>query len=98
MIAAWDGHRSRRRPGVPAPPAAPAGFLVDRTTPLTCCDTVLRPDGVANLLLHLIEAHASQTGSPDLDEVKDWATEQRRLAAEGRFFFAVTHFVVRHRG
>jgi arsenite methyltransferase len=95
VIAAWDGHLVER--AVPA--FLPhllrrAGFLVERTTPLTCCDTVLRPDGVANLLLHLIEAHASQTGSPDLDEVKDWAAEQRRLAAEGRFFFAVTHFVV----
>src|SRR3954447_9530936 len=95
VIAAWDGHLVER--AVPAflpDLLRRAGFLVDRTTPLTCCDTVLRPDGVANLLLHLIEAHASQTGSPDLDEVKDWAAEQRRLAAEGRFFFAVTHFVV----
>ena len=46
------------------------------------------------MLLHLIEDYAVRQGLIDEAVARAWAVEQRQLAADGRFFFALTHFVV----
>ncbi|MDU8911387.1 methyltransferase domain-containing protein [Aestuariicoccus sp. MJ-SS9] len=95
MKAAWDSHAAH----VDAPARLPhamteAGFVVDRVVPHTTCDQVLKPDGLANLLIHLIKAYAVSEGLVPADEVEAWADEQTALAASGRFFFSLTQFVV----
>ena len=93
IIAAWDRHLVERR--VPALlPAAlrAAGFTAEAVTPVPVCDSVLRPDGSARVLMTLIERHVRDTGLAPAAAA--WAEEQRDLAAAGRFFFALTHYVV----
>ena len=95
MMAAWDDHLAERC----VPALLPAllrdtGFDVDAVHPVTFCDTVLRCDGIANMLLILIETYVKENGLVPDDEATAWATEQRQLAEQGRFFFSLTHFVV----
>jgi len=71
-----------------------AGFDVQAVTPLTMTDTELRPDGLAQMMLILIEGFAVQNGLASAEEAADWRAEQAALAAEGRFFFALTHYVI----
>jgi arsenite methyltransferase len=95
MMAAWDDHLAERC--VPALLPAllrDAGFDVDAVHPVTFCDTVLRCDGIANMLLILIETYVKERGLVPDDEATAWAAEQRQLAEQGRFFFSLTHFLV----
>ncbi|GAB5375201.1 MAG: hypothetical protein AcusKO_16630 [Acuticoccus sp.] len=95
IMEAWDAHLSLR--DVPARlPAAlrGAGFVVERVTPLTICDHVLRPDGLANMLLHLIKAFVVAQKMVPAEEAEAFAAEQLALARAGRFFFSLTHFIV----
>ena len=62
--------------------------------PLVFLDTVCRQDGLAMMLLNLIQAYTIQHDLVDETTVRGWADEQRYLAADGRFFFSLTHFVV----
>ena len=95
MVSAWDRHLVEPRvPALLTPMLRRAGFTVEGTRPLTCCDTTCRPDGLANMLLRLMQSYARDDALLDPDEVADWAAEQRRLAEEGRFFFSLTHYVV----
>jgi arsenite methyltransferase len=95
MVEAWDQHLAERRvPALLGPLLRQAGLVVERTTPLVCCDTTLRADGLAVMLLHLIEGYAVRQGLVEAAVARAWAAEQRQLADQGRFFFAVTHFVV----
>jgi arsenite methyltransferase len=71
-----------------------AGYQVDTIRPLVFLDTVLRNDGLAMMLLNLMQAYALQNNLVDRPTVGAWADEQRRLAADGRFFFSLVHFVV----
>lgn len=41
--------------------------------------------------IRLIRAYAGQTEATDEDDAAAWAQEQEELAAEGRFFFSLTH-------
>ncbi|MDJ1016783.1 MAG: methyltransferase domain-containing protein [Paracoccaceae bacterium] len=98
MTAAWDGHVVH----TDLPAALPgllgdAGFAVETVAPLTFLDTDLRPDGIAAMMLMLIEPYAVRNGHVGEDEARAWAEEQRALAAAGRFFFALTHVVIRAR-
>ncbi len=95
VMAAWDGHLSERCVAALLPAMLKeAGFAVDTVTPVTFSDTVLRPDGVANMMLLLIENYVKQNGLVPAEVATEWAAEQRRLATNGRFFFSLTHFVV----
>lgn len=95
MMAAWDDHLAERCvPALLPPLMRDAGFVVDAVRPVTFCDTVLRCDGLANVLLILIETYVKAKGLLSDDEATAWAAEQRQLAEEGRFFFSLTHFVV----
>lgn len=91
----WDGHVAERRvPAVLPPFLREAAFAVEATVTLGCTDTILRADGLAHMLLHLIPHYAVGNGLATVEEARAWAEEQRRLASDGRFFFHVAHFTV----
>lgn len=94
MLEAWGRHMAVRD----LPAKLPAelrscGFEVRHTRPLTVCDTTLRPDGLAAMMIQLIRAFAVDIGATDPDDAAAWAQEQQELASEGRFFLSLTHFV-----
>ena len=95
MLAAWDAHYVER--GVPA--ILPgilrnAGFVVERIEPATFLDHDLKPDGLAKMMLHLMEGYAIQNGPVPADVAQAWRAEQEDLASQGRFFFSLTVFSV----
>jgi arsenite methyltransferase len=95
MVAAWDHHLVER--AVPALLPAilrDAGFVVEDIRPATLCDHQLRADGLASMMMILMENYATSNGHIAPNEAHDWAEEQRSLAAQGRFFFSITHFVI----
>ncbi len=95
MIEIWDRHLVGRTVPALLPRAArEAGFVVERMVPRTCCDIDLRPDGLANMMMLLMEAFALKSSDIDEADVLDWTGEQRQLAGEGKFFFSLTHFVL----
>ncbi|MGI3186234.1 methyltransferase domain-containing protein [Nioella aestuarii] len=71
-----------------------AGYNVDSVRPITFTDTSLRPDGLANMMIILMTNYAIQTEPEAADMAKAWAEEQRTLARQGRFFFAITYFSI----
>jgi len=98
LIAAWDRHLAERRvPAILPSLLEAAGFVVEAVTPVAIHDRTLRPDGIAEMLVHLVEAYAVQNELVQASEAAAWAVEQRELAAEGRFFFSLIHFVTRAR-
>lgn len=95
MIDAWDDHFTERRvPALLPPLLRNAGFGPDRITPVTVCDPVLRPDGLAAMLITLMKNFALAREALPEAEITAWADEQHALARDGRFFFSMTHFVV----
>ena len=95
MLRIWDRHLVERRiPAILPPLLRDAGFTVDAVIPELCQDTVFRADGLANGMMHLISAYAKQNDLASDDEIAAWREEQHRMAGEGRFFFAITHYVI----
>lgn len=95
ILGIWNRHVVETRvPALLPPMLRDAGFNVETVIPELCHDTVFRGDGLARMMTHLIRAYCLQTGLADADEVDAWIAEQERMAAEGRFFFALTHYVV----
>ena len=95
MIASWDHHLVERCvPAILPPVLRNAGFVVDEVVALPFTDHILRPDGLANVMLHLMQAYAVQNEHMSAVDAAAWAQEQHELAAQGRFFFSLTHFVV----
>ncbi|MEY8117875.1 methyltransferase domain-containing protein [Falsihalocynthiibacter sp. BN13B15] len=95
MIAAWDHHFVERRiPAVLPSFLREAGFVVDEIRPVTVCDYVLKTDGLANLMMHVMEAYVVGQGHISENEGRLWREEQHALAKKGRFFFSITHFVL----
>lgn len=95
VASAWNAHLAE--PGVPAlllPLLRPGGFVPEQVAPVTVCDWVLRPDGLAAMLLVLIERFVVERGLIPAVEARAWAEEQVALAAHGRFFFSLTHYVI----
>lgn len=94
LLSIWDHHLAER--AVPArlpEELRDSGFTCEAMRPVTICDTSLRPDGLAATMIQLIRTYAIQTEATDEDDATAWAQEQKELAAEGRFFFSLTHFV-----
>ena len=56
-----------------------AGYQVETIRPLVLLDTVLRNDGVAMMLLNLMQAYVLQNDLVDEPTARAWADEQRRL-------------------
>ncbi|KUJ85633.1 ubiquinone biosynthesis protein UbiE [Ruegeria marisrubri] len=94
MLRIWDGHLAERCvPALLPERLRECGFAADRIEPVTFCDTVLRADGLAALMIRLISAYARQKSDLPPNDVKAWVHEQEKLAEQGRFFMSITHFV-----
>ena len=94
MQEAWEKHVAE--PHVPAHLPAwldRAGFRLIEMRPLPFATTVLRPDSLAFMMLHLMRGYAIQNDLVPEDEANAWFEEQEERAAEGRFFFSLTHFI-----
>lgn len=73
--------------------AGQAGFGACDVIPVPIVDKDLRPDGLARMLMALIEKSAAQ-GDPGLaGAVAAWVDDQRVRQTQGRFFFSVTNFI-----
>ena len=95
MVSAWDHHFVEREvPALLPPILKKAGFAIEAIHPITICDHQLKPDGLANMMMVLMENYAVSNGHISAEEAGNWVEEQRTLAAEGSFFFSITHFVV----
>jgi SAM-dependent methyltransferase len=95
MLDAWDHHFVERC----IPALLPAilrdtGFQLDGIVPFTLCDHDLKPDGLAIMMMRLMENYAVDNGHVSAPEARAWSDEQKALARVGRFFFSITHFVV----
>lgn len=94
MLAAWDAHLADRAVPEHLPiDLAANGFRLERVVPVAFCDTQMRPNGLAKMTWHLMQAHAVQNSPMSPQEVRDWASEQTELARTGGFFFAITQYV-----
>lgn len=94
MCNAWKRHVAE--PNVPAILPAlleKSGFQVVAMEPLPFHATHLRPDGLAYMMMHLMRGYATQNDLIGEAEAQAWFEEQQHRAAEGRFFFSLTHFV-----
>jgi arsenite methyltransferase len=61
MLAGWDRHLVERCvPALLPNLLSNAGFCLERIEPVTFCDTTLKPDGLAIMMLHLMQAFALQ--------------------------------------
>ncbi len=95
MVEAWDNHLAERCiPAILPHILKSAGFIVEGIQPVTVCDNELKPDGIANLMIHVMEPYAVNNDLVPSEEANAWVNEQFSLAKEGRFFFSITHFVV----
>ena len=93
VLAAWDHHYTEPRVAALWPRLArDAGFVAVEVEPFTFCDTTLRPDGIAIMLLHLMSHYAAENGHMSEADTRAWFDEQTSLAAEGRFFFSLTYY------
>ena len=91
--AAWDKHYAQPRvPALWPTLCKDAGFTAVEVEPFTFCDTSLKPDGIAFMLLHLKSRYAADNGHVPQEEAHAWFDEQVRLAKEGRFFFSLTYY------
>ncbi|WP_342076709.1 methyltransferase domain-containing protein [Yoonia sp. SS1-5] len=90
---AWDHHYKEPRVAALWPRfVRDAGFVAVEVEPFTFCDTTLRPDGIAFMLLHLMSRYAAENGHLSASETKQWFDEQISLAQQGRFFFSLTYY------
>jgi len=95
MIASWDAHFVERRvPALIPPILRKAGFEIEDIRPVTLRDHDLKPDGLARMMLTLMEGYAMQNALVPDEDCTAWREEQEALAAEGRFFFSLTQFAV----
>jgi len=95
MIDAWDGHLMERCiPAVLPPILREGGFAVDGVIPVPFSATACHPDGLANMLIHLMEPYVVKKGLVPAEDARSWTEEQQALSDVGRFFFSFTHFVI----
>ena len=93
MQEAWDHHYTEPRVAALWPKCArEAGFSAIEIEPFTFCDTTLRPDGIAFMLMHLMSRYAVENGYMNAPDATAWFDEQINLAQQGRFFFSLTYY------
>ena len=94
MTQAWERHVAE--PNAPARLPnllARAGFQVVEMRPIPFAAHQLRPDSLPFMLMHLMRGYAIENDLMDKAEANAWLAEQEAMAAEGRFFFSITHFI-----
>lgn len=90
---AWDHHYIEPRVAALWPRLTrDAGFDAVEIDPFTFCDTTLRPDGLAFMLMHLMSRYAAENGHMSGQDAQAWFDEQVELARQGRFFFSLTYY------
>ncbi|MEO1112273.1 MAG: methyltransferase domain-containing protein [Pseudomonadota bacterium] len=95
MLETWDGHLVERCiPAILPPILREAGYRVESVTAVPFTSTHLHPDGLANMMIHLMKPYVVRKGPFSRDDADAWAEEQVQLAESGRFFFSITHFVI----
>ncbi|WP_343067883.1 methyltransferase domain-containing protein [Sulfitobacter aestuariivivens] len=95
MKTAWDSHLAERDTGALLPAEfRAAGFAGVEVVPFTIVDPVLRPDGLAQMMMILMRRYAIENDLMPAAEANAWYDEQVALAAEGRFFFSLAQMVV----
>lgn len=95
VLDVWDLHLMERCvPAILPSILRDADFQVEQVIPIPFSDIELRPDGLSNMMIHLIKPFVTKKGLISESEASDWADEQSELARSGRFFFSLTHFVV----
>lgn len=70
------------------------GHIIEAVAPITLVDHVLKPDGIAIMMMHLMKQFAIEMEHVEPEVAQAWFDEQLSLAGEGRFFFSITHFVI----
>ena len=91
--AAWDHHYTEARvAALWSKLTRDAGFTAIELEPFTFCDTTMRPDGIAFMLMHLMSRYAAENDHMAEAETKAWFDEQVNLARQGRFFFSLTYY------
>ncbi|MEM6891736.1 MAG: methyltransferase domain-containing protein [Pseudomonadota bacterium] len=95
LLASWDQHFfagdvPARLPGT----IKGLGHVVEAVVPITLTDHVLKPDGMAIMMMHLMRQYATANQHVKTEVADAWFNEQISLAHEGRFFFSITQFVV----
>ncbi|QFS84560.1 Demethylmenaquinone methyltransferase [Roseivivax sp. THAF40] len=95
MLRAWDSHVAH----VDLPASLPAcmaraGLTVETVRAVPMTDHLLRPDGMAAMLLILMRNHAIRISAMTEEEADAWQAEQQTRAAQDTFFFSLTHFVI----
>lgn len=98
LISSWDTHfvagdLPSRLPGI----IKSLGYCIETVVPMTLTDHVLKPDGIAILMMHLMRQYAIANDHVEADVADAWFDEQISLSREGRFFFSITQFVIRAR-
>ncbi|MGQ7848594.1 methyltransferase domain-containing protein [Granulosicoccus sp. 3-233] len=95
VIRAWDEHLSERCvPAIISPHMREQGFYIDKIQAHTFCDYKLKPDGIANMLLTLMERFCITNKLIRAEDIIQWRDEQHDLARSGQFFFSITHYIV----
>lgn len=95
MMEAWDKHLVERRvPAILGDILDNNGFVLEQVKAVPFNDTKMAPDGLAFMMLHLMESYAINNELIEDSVANAWAEEQKELAANGQFFFSITHFEV----
>lgn len=98
MCEAWDHHCAHRdAPAQLVAVLASLGHDVQSVRPVPTVDHVLKPDGLALMMMHLMKGYAQTNNLVAPEIAQAWFDEQHALARAGRFFFSITHFVVEAR-
>ena len=94
MMTCWDDHLAERCvPALLPHLLAHSGFRLEGLKTVTLTDQVLKPDGLAFVMMQLMTAFARDRGEIPESEITAWAAEQEDLARAGRFFFSLTQFI-----
>lgn len=93
VLRAWDRHLTH--PALPRTLAAmlcAAGFADVRAEPHAFATIALDPESYGGRSVALVEGFVAGLDAESGVLAKEWAAEQRELAARGEFFFSVTQF------
>ena len=95
MRASWDLHFVWRDATIHLRNILEAlGQEIEDMRTVNFTDHVLKPDGLAMMMMHLMRGYAVSNGHIPQDEADAWFAEQEALAAQGQFFFNMTQVVL----